>query len=146
MTYSAERSMLDIVTTLGTSDRPAIYLGMGNTEMDAVRGWLTARQEMADQILPARKDVYLQGVHLGLSQIGMGLSLLTYIAFPEGWSDAAGNCWRWNEAEFRPVIDGAEYTASNVDMNADELSEADFAAFARGVWDATSAARSMRCA
>ena len=146
MVYSAEHPTQGTVATLGASSHPAIYLGMGNTEMDVVRDWLSAHQEMVDQGLPANKVAYRRGVHLGLSQIGMGLSLLTNVAFPEGWRDATGNCWHWSEAEFCPVTDGVEYMASDMDMDAEDVPEANFAAFARGVWDATNAAGGMRCA
>ena len=142
MVYSAEHPTQDIVA----SDRPAIYLGMGHTEMDALDSWLSAQQSLADQALPAHKEAYLLGVYFGLSQIGMGLSLLTEVAFPEGWVDAAGNGWLWNDEEFRPVIDGSEYVASTLDMDIQDVSEADFVAFARGVWGATNAARLMYAA
>lgn len=139
MTYAANHQTRNDAASLSGMRRPSIYLGMDDMDLDELHAWLDARHELSDRISSDHEGAYLRGVYLGLSQIGMGFSPLA--DFPEGWRDAVGNRWRWNDVEFRPVIDGLDYAASNADLDIQDAPDPDFAAFARGVWDAARAAR-----
>ncbi len=125
-----------------SDDRPAIFLGMTDADMDEVRQWLKSRAGLyAIQPGTLQAALYVHGVDLGLSQVCMGFSFALTgatgaLALPHGWKDALGNEWRWDEVVFRSDNNSdEEYVVDALDIH--EAPAADFAAFAQGLLDAT---------
>ena len=122
-----------------SDDRPAIFLGMTDEDMDGVRQWLKSRGRYAIQPGTALQTaLYVHGVDLGLSQVCMGFSfaLTGAVALPHGWKDALGNEWRWDGTTFRPVSSGGTAAAADT-LDIHDAPAENFAAFSLGLLDST---------
>lgn len=118
-------------------DRPEVFFGMDEGEMEQVWHWLESRdpQTTVDALRDGgSRALYARGVALGLNTIGLGHSVLPGASvLRRPWVDALGVTWEWDAANLEPVSHCPEGSADTRDFS--DLPDADFMDFARGLMD-----------
>ncbi|MHB1642556.1 MAG: hypothetical protein ACYCS8_07835 [Acidithiobacillus sp.] len=126
------------------SDRPDVFFGMNDVEMDQVWRWLENEApqirggDLSDVHALSRDGLYERGVELGLNAIGLGHSMLPGASvLSRPWVDAIGTEWQWDKANLQPVSNRLEANLDARDFS--DLPDEDFAVFVRGLLDSAAA-------
>ena len=128
-----------------SSDRPDVFFGMNDVEMNQVWRWLENKApqkirggDLSDVRVPGRDGLYARGVELGLNAIGLGHSMLPGASvLSQPWVDAMGTEWQWDKAVLQPVSNRPKTNPDARDFS--DLPDEDFAVFVRGLLDSTAA-------
>jgi hypothetical protein len=124
---------------LVSADRPVVFFGMDDLEMNNVRQWLEDEARLDTVRAVVRADMYARGVIFGLAQTGQGFSMLPGAsALSHPWKDAMGTEWRWDNVTLLPVANKVLETTRDTGDFSDWCDE-DFTDFVKGFVDSTTA-------